>query len=123
MGFRKPKFVSEYLNGFAVGIIMMGAVALLCVLSGAVTYEGIARFSVPVVIFYFIGYMIQGMAEETLIHGYFMISSAKSTTLSYSLLMSSMLFSFAHFGNTGISFLGYINIFLFGIFAGAYVTL
>lgn len=121
MGFRKNHIFSEYLKGLFIGIAMMIVVVLMSVAGGCVTYDGVEKFSIPVVILYFIGYMLQGMAEETLIHGYFMVSSAKNTTLVYSLMMSSLLFTLAHTANIGMTFLSCINIFLFALFAGIYV--
>lgn len=121
MGFVKRGFLPEYLVGLVLGSLMMGAVVLLSVLSGVVTYNGVADFNIIVVVFYFIGYLIQGMAEETLFRGYYMVSSAKNTSLVYSLTMSSLVFAFAHFANNGVTFLGVLNVFLFGLFAGIYV--
>lgn len=121
MGFVKRGVLPEYLVGLVLGALMMGAVVLLSVLSGVVTYNGVADFNIIVVVFYFIGYLIQGMAEETLFRGYYMVSSAKNTSLVYSLVMSSLVFAFAHFANNGVTFLGVLNVFLFGLFAGIYV--
>lgn len=121
MGFVKRGIFPEYLVGLVLGALMMGAVVLLSVLSGVVTYNGVADFNIIVVVFYFIGYLIQGMAEETLFRGYYMVSSAKNTSLVYSLAMSSLVFAFAHFANNGVTFLGVLNVFLFGLFAGIYV--
>ena len=121
MGFRKRRAVSEYVVGFVAGLIMMAIVAALCVFSNTVTYSGFSKSALTTAVLYMIGYMIQGMAEETLIHGFFMVSSAKNTTLIYSLIMSSMLFSLSHGANSGITLLGLLNIFLFGLFAGVYV--
>lgn len=121
MGFVKRGVLPEYLVGLVLGALMMGAVVLLSVFSGVVTYNGVADFNIIVVVFYFIGYLIQGMAEETLFRGYYMVSSAENTSLVYSLTMSSLVFAFAHFANNGVTFLGILNVFLFGLFAGIYV--
>ena len=61
---------------------------------------------------------IFGLAEEALIHGFFMTSSAKSSSLAYSLIMSSVLFSFTNSMNSGSSLLGSVNVFMLGVFTG-----
>lgn len=121
MGFRKRGAAGEYLVGFVAGFVMMAAVAAMCLLSNSATYAGFSKAALPAVILYLFGYMVQGMAEETFIHGFFMVSCAKNTTLVYSLLMSSILFSLLHMNNNGISLLGLVNIFLFALVAGIYM--
>lgn len=121
MGFKKGSAVCEYAVGLLLGAVMMSAVVALSVLSGAVEYSGIADFAWPTVIAYFVGYMIQGMAEEALFRGYYMVSTAKSASLSRALLISSAVFMLSHSANTGIGALGYVNLFLFAAFAGIYI--
>lgn len=121
MGFVKRDALPEYLVGLVLGVLMMSAVVLLLLLSGVATYNGVADFDIVIVVFYFAGYLIQGMAEETLFRGYYMVSSAKNTSLVYSLAVSSFVFAFAHFANDGVTFLSVLNVFLFGLFAGVYV--
>lgn len=118
MGFRRGQIIPEYIKGLIAGAAMMAIVVMLIKLSGAAVFEGKRSFSVPTVIFYFIGYMIFGLAEEALIHGFFMTSSAKSSSLAYSLIMSSVLFSFTNSMNSGSSLLGSINVFMLGVFTG-----
>ena len=118
MGFRRGQIIPEYLKGLFAGAVMMTVVVMLIRLSGAAVFEGWRRFSVPTVIFYFIGYMIFGLAEEALIHGFFMTSSAKSSSLAYSLIMSSVLFSFTNSMNSGASVLCSVNVFMLGLFSG-----
>ena len=121
MGFRKTHAFSEYAVGLIIGAVMMGLAVFGCVLCGAVRIDGLSQLSVPVIVLYFFGYLIQGFAEEVALRGYFMVSMAKSTSVGYAVVISSFFFAIMHSANTNVSFIAYINLFLFGAFAGIYV--
>ncbi len=120
MGFRRRGFACEYLGGLCVGTLLFGAVTALGVALGAVRFEGFNSVNIPLILLFFAGYMVQGMAEETLIHGYFMVSVGRKTSIFYTLILSSAMFSALHAGNLGVGFLSYFNLFIFGLFAGIY---
>lgn len=121
IGLRKGKVFSEYVVGFVFGGVMMAAVAFCEVAAGNVKFEGLGNISAIVLLLCFIAYLIQGMAEEILIRGYFMTAIGKNASPVYALLCSSFLFAIMHLSNEGISFTGLINLFLFGVVAGVYV--
>ena len=121
MGFRRHYAVLEYFVGICIGIVLFGAVAGIGIVSGAFEYKGISSFSIPMIIFYFLGYIIQGASEEILIHGYYMTSVARKSDTFYSLFISSFVFALLHFGNNGINIIAFINLFLFGLLMGLYI--
>lgn len=121
LGFCKKGAVKEYLIGLLVGFVCFSAAVLLGVLSGALKVEGISSsFSIGIFVLYTIGFMIQGMAEEVMCRGYFMVSIARRYSLVAAVLINSIGFAALHLGNSGISVLAFINLSLFGIFASLY---
>ena len=69
-------------------------------------------------ILYLFGFLIQGAAEEVLLRGYFMVSATNASSPLVAVLFSSMIFSALHIANVGVSLLGLLNIFLFGVLLG-----
>lgn len=126
MGFHKKGAALEYLAGLAIGLVMFGLVFVLMWASGSVTEVSFNRdVSVPMLLLFFLGFVIQGASEEILLRGYYFVTGAvcsKSAryNIAIALFASSALFSLLHLGNSGISLLSIINLFLFGVFAGLY---
>lgn len=118
LGFRKKGCVLEYLKGLLIGSAAFIAAYGICILTGSVTInvDTITGANILYVIGFFGGYLIQGMAEEVICRGYFMVSLTRRYNVSTSVILSAVLFSLLHSSNPGISFLAYLNIFLFGIF-------
>ena len=52
--------------------------------------------------------------------GFLMLSLARRYSLPISVFSSSVFFALMHFGNTGVTVIGVLNIFLFGIFASLF---
>ena len=121
MGFRKRGAFLDYFVGLLIGVLLFGSVAAIGVVSGAFEFKGLSSFSVPVILFYFLGYLIQGASEEILIHGYFMTSVARENDTFYALFSSSMIFAILHLGNSGINIIAFVNLFLFGLLMGMYI--
>ncbi len=126
MGFRREKAVSSYLTGYLVGAAMISAAAAMCVLMGAVDLKVASSIPVGMIALYFVAYLVQGLAEETLMRGYLMTSIAASSTSRYPAAMiaiftNSILFSVLHLGNYGVSALSLLNISLAGMFFSCYV--
>ncbi|MBO7762546.1 MAG: CPBP family intramembrane metalloprotease, partial [Clostridia bacterium] len=107
--------------GYAKGILCGGLLASLSVLilyvTGAITLTA-GKFTVGMLILYFFGFMIQGAAEEVLLRGYFMVSVTHLAHPGVAVVASAIFFSLMHNANPGITFLGFFNIFLFGLFLG-----
>ncbi len=120
LGLRKSNIALEYGIGAVIGLAMYALTFLIAFLTGAVTFEGGASFSFPIVLF-LIGFIIQGASEEILIRGYLMTSVARDYKVFLAVFFSSAVFSLIHMSNSGVSMLALINIFLFGVFEGIYV--
>lgn len=122
LGFVKKGAVKEYLAGLAIGLIMFSAAFGIVILSGDTE---VVKFnsdvSVGMILLFFAGYIIQGMSEEVLLRGYYFVSGCYSSkNVALSVFVSSAFFAFLHLGNAGVSVMGILNIFLFGVFAALY---
>lgn len=120
LGITKKHALPDYLLGCLLGTAMMGAVILLCVLTGALTLEK-SEFSIPLILLFFVGYLIQGMSEEVLCRGYFMPSVARRYPVAVAVAVNSLFFASLHLFNDGVTPLALVNITLFGVFASVYV--
>ena len=98
MGFIKEKAGTQYLIGMGIGFLLFGAVTLINIMTGAMTIEGISKnFSFGVFLLFALGFAIQGMAEEVLCRGYFMVSVSRR----YSVITAA---------NPGVSVAAIVNI-------------
>ena len=120
LGFRGTHPVREYLVGLFVGAALFCGAVLLCVLTGSLTLTA-RSFSVGLWILYLAGFLIQGMSEEVLCRGYFMVSLARRNHLALAVFLNSAFFSLLHIMNDGVTPLALFNVMLFGIFASLYV--
>lgn len=121
VGFQKPGMWKEYLCGLGVGFVMFSVAVLLCVATGSLKFQGLsATFSVGIFVLFLLGYMIQGMAEEVLCRGYFLVSVGRRYPLAVGIFANAVFFAALHLLNDGISVLAFINLVLFGVFASVY---
>lgn len=121
LGFYKEGIVKEYFIGLAMGFVFFSAAVLICVVSGAVELGGMSpAFSLGVFLLYTVGFLIQGMAEEVLCRGYFMISVARRYPIVLGIIANSLIFAMLHLMNDGITVLAFLNLALFGVFASIY---
>lgn len=118
LGFVKKGMVKQYLTGLIAGAAAFSIAYLLCLATGSIKCEGIATDISPLyIIGYFMGYLLQGMAEEVLCRGYLMVSLSRRYHVTLAIAASSLFFAFLHSSNSGLSLLAYVNLFLFGVFA------
>lgn len=121
MGFVKKGMIKEYLIGAVAGFVIFSIAVLIGVITGGLKIEGISpTFSLGLFILYLLGFMIQGMAEEVLCRGYFMVSYARKHSIYAAVIANSLVFAALHLANSGITVLSFINLCLFGIFASVY---
>lgn len=121
VGFQKPGMWKEYLGGLLVGFGIFTVAVLLCVVTGSLKFQGLsADFSIGVFVLFLLGYMVQGMAEEVLCRGYFLVSVSRRYPLAVGILVNSVVFAALHLMNNGITVLAFINLTLFGVFASVY---
>lgn len=121
MGFVRKKAGLHYLAGAGVGLLLFGGTVLINVLTGSMTVDGISPGFSPLLFLLFLaGFGIQGMAEEVLCRGYFMVSVGRKYSVAVAVFLNSIVFSLLHIFNPGVSLLAVINILLVGIVLSLY---
>ncbi len=121
VGFQKPDMWKEYLTGMGIGFGIFTAAVLLCVITGSLKIQGMApSFSIGIFVLFLLGYLVQGMAEEVLCRGYFLVSVSRRYPLAVGIIANAVLFAALHLLNNGITVLAFINLVLFGVFASVY---
>ncbi len=118
LGFTKGNFLKEYGIGLAVGFVLFTVAVLIALATGAMTLSFTGGR--VILIFFAIGYMIQGMAEEVLCRGYLMCSIARKYPLWVGVITNAVVFAALHLLNAGIAPLAFANLVLFGILASLY---
>ena len=123
MGFVRKKAFGQYMFGLLLGLIMFSAALLICLGTGTLKYRGVViGDSMMLLILFFVAFLVQGMFEEVLLRGYFMVSLSNKTPLIIAILVNSVMFAIIHLLNTGISVMAFINLILYGIFASVYMV-
>lgn len=121
LGFVKKDLLKEYGIGLVVGFAMFSVAVLLCVVTGALHFEGFSTtFTAGTFVLFGLGYMIQGMAEEVLCRSYFLVSIGRRYPMWVAVILNALFFAALHLGNSGISVLAFVNLTLFGVFASVY---
>jgi membrane protease YdiL (CAAX protease family) len=121
LGFRRGHAVREYAVGALIGFALFSLAMLICVLTGTLSYEGLALGSTGLIVLFLLGFLVQGASEEVLLRGYFMVSLARRQSLVVAVVVSSCFFGVLHLGNSNVQPLAIVNIVLFGCFAGVYL--
>lgn len=121
MGLIKKNAFHDYIKGLLIGFILFSFSVLIALLSGTVEFNGLNP-SIPfgIILIFFFGFLIQGMNEEVMLRGYFMVSLANKGPIIAAILVNSIVFACLHLTNPGVSFLAIFNIILFGIFASIF---
>ena len=121
IGFRKDGWLGRYLTGYAIGTGMLLLCALILWLMGDLDFAFAEKIPVLYLIVFFVGFVIQGMSEEVLVRGYFMVSLNNRCRTAIAVIISSVAFSALHLLNPGISLLALLNLTLFGVFMAVYI--
>ena len=121
LGFVRRGVIPEYLTGALIGALMIGLLALACHVTGCVTFT-INGNADPLMILLFLGaFLLQGMGEEALFRGYLVTGLSRSGGVWPAIITSSLVFAAFHAGNPNFTLLAFVNIALFGLFAGIYM--
>lgn len=122
MGLGKKGVFKKYGRGYLVGIVMIAAAVGLSALFGGTRFTGFnSSVSWLYIALFFVGFLIQGMSEEVMMRGYFMVSCANKVSVALAVGISSIAFSALHLANKGITPLAFVNLALFGAFAAVYM--
>ena len=89
-------------------------------LSGQLSFISITLSSIPIIIIFFLGFIVQGASEEFLCRGFLLNSIAAKNGIILGIILNSCLFGFLHIFNAGFSLLPLINIILVGVFFSVY---
>lgn len=116
MGFIKKGAIKNYIAGLISGSVLFLAVYLLNLTMGSFTFKGLSGNASLSIIFAFLFFAFQAMAEEVLYRGLLQISASRKTNNVLGILLSAAFFSIAHINNPGTDFIALVNIFLYGIF-------
>jgi len=120
MGFSRKGILKEYLLGYGIGIGTFASAILICAVTGnvTVTFQG---GNIGMILLFFLGYLIQGMSEEVLVRGFFMVSVARKNSVLLAVAASAVIFSLLHILNPGITLLALVNLALFGVEMALYM--
>lgn len=121
MGVRKKKAGIHYVQGLAVGLLMMTAAVLISAAFGINSIKLCGNINFGIIVLFAAGFFIQGMSEEFIFRGYLMNTLASRHNPWIAVLISSAAFSLAHLVNPGFNLLVFFNLSLFGVFAGLYM--
>lgn len=121
LGFIKSNMWKDYLKGILFGFCMFTLGIAVCLITGAVKLSfDASKISFGMLVLILIGFLIQGMAEEVLMRGFFLVSVARRYPLIVAILLNSVGFALLHYSNPGFGVLSFINLSLFGVFASLY---
>jgi membrane protease YdiL (CAAX protease family) len=121
LGFTARGCLPEYLMGIGIGAVMISLPLIVCIATNSVTLTLMPNVSYPMVALFFVAFLIQGMAEEAIFRGYLMTSLARKIKIWPAILISALFFSLFHLGNASFNLIAFLNIFLFGVFAGVFM--
>ncbi|WP_050808268.1 CPBP family intramembrane glutamic endopeptidase [Asticcacaulis biprosthecium] len=122
-------FVRRYVRGLLLGLAFSGAVIGGIFALGGYTIENAGFWAAPSlslfipIIAIFIGFVVQGAAEEIAMRGYLMQIIASRHGIFWGIGVTTILFSLLHATNLKPSnelYMGLVNIVLVGIFFGLY---
>lgn len=121
MGMRKKKAGIHYLQGLAIGLVLISADVGLCLLFGISSISLCSTINFGIIALYLLGFLVQGMSEEFIFRGYFMNTLGSRHNGWIAVAVSSCAFSLAHLLNPGFNVLVFFNVAGFGVFMGLYM--
>ena len=118
LGFTKDNIIPQYLLGLLAGAGIFTAAVALAAVTGALSIKvSSAPIDITLYLVLILGWIIQGMSEEVICRGFFLVSLSRKLSLPAAVVLNSLAFAAMHLFNAGISVLAFINLTLFGIFA------
>ena len=123
MGIVKHKAGLHYLQGVLVGTVLMTAIALGSVVCRANNISVCKNVNFGIILLTLLGFLIQGMSEEFIFRGFMMNTLGGRHHPFVAIGVSAAAFSLAHVLNPGFNLLVFVNLAMFGVFAGLYMIL
>ena len=123
LGFYGENFLSNLLKGFGLGLALFLLTLLVLVALGQYRLESIRLnpYSLTFVVFTIPFWILQGTTEEVVARAWLLPQLASRTNLKLAILISSLLFTLLHVGNSGLTPLSLVNLFLFGVAMSLYL--
>ena len=121
MGVTKHKAGLHYAQGALVGAVLMSAIALGSVICRVSDISLCKDIGFGVISLTLLGFLVQGMSEEFIFRGFFMNTLGGRHHPFVAIGVSAVAFSLAHVLNPGFGVLVFINLTMFGVFAGLYM--
>ena len=123
LGFYKENFFNNLLKGFGLGLALFLLTLLGLVALGQYRLESINLnpYSLAFVVFTIPFWILQGTTEEVVARAWLLPQLASRTNLKLAVLISSLFFTLLHAGNSGLTPLSLVNLFLFGVAMSLYL--
>jgi membrane protease YdiL (CAAX protease family) len=117
MGLIKKGWLPDFLHGLAIGVISIGIVYAVFLLSGQAVITGVDlnRLFSFVIVIEFASVCLFAFSEELIARGYIMTALKTTRNKWVILFTSSIIFSLAHLLNDGVTVLSTLNTFLAGL--------
>lgn len=117
LGFYRENFLSNLLKGFGLGLALFLLTLLGLVALGQYRFESIHLnlYSLVFVVFTIPFWILQGTTEEVVARAWLLPQLASRTNLKLAVIISSLFFTLLHMGNSGLTPLSLMNLFLFGV--------
>lgn len=123
LGFYRENFLVNLLKGFGLGLVLFLLTLLGLVAFGQYRLESIHLnpYSISFVVFTIPFWILQGTAEEVVSRAWLLPQLASRTNLKLAVIVSSLFFTLLHMGNSGLTPLSLVNLFLFGVAMSLYL--
>jgi hypothetical protein len=118
--FIKQKFLSGFLKGSLIGLILLLCCTGLAYLNGNVSFT-LGEISIPLFLGYLVYYMIVACFEELLFRSFPLRVFSERYPAAIAITISSLLFGLAHLGNESFNWLAMTNITLAGILFAVFI--
>jgi membrane protease YdiL (CAAX protease family) len=124
LGLERHHAIRRALGGGLIAALMMAVTAGLSIASGTSLGPGLLNTmgatAIGIRFLSLLSYFVQGPAEEVLFRGWLLPAIGARHRPAIGIVVSSIVFSLVHAQSPGISWLGFVNLFLFGVFASVY---
>lgn len=125
IGLEWPGAIKKYFRGLVIGLIMFSASVGISALFGFITFErgeagqqGLVVLASVLLVF--VGWMVQGAAEEAITRGWLMpVIGARYSPL-LGVIVSSIVFAIYHSLNPNLNPIAILNLLLFALFAALF---
>ena len=123
LGFYRENCLSNLLKGFGLGLALFLLTLLGLIALGQYRLESIRLnpYSFFFVVFTIPFWILQGTAEEVVSRAWLLPQLASRTNLKLAVVISSIFFTLLHMGNSGLTPLSLVNLFLFGVAMSLYL--